>query len=78
MEPPVAGAAESVEEMRSRELEAVEDEEDDFADGRSSGGLFLREEEDLWGRGIAPDERPFEESDVPPRIAEPPELSESA
>jgi hypothetical protein len=48
-------------------IEKEFDEEDDFADGRSSGGLKTRAEEDEWGRGTDPDERPFEESDVPPR-----------
>lgn len=58
----------------AREAEAIEEEEDDFSDGRSSAGRTLRDEEDLWGRGLAPEERPFEESDVPPRPPEPPEL----
>lgn len=65
---------EGVPQERSPELEAVLDQEDDFSDGRSSGGPMLREEEDLWGRGYVPDERPFEESDVPPRRPEPREL----
>ena len=48
-------------------LERAFDDEDDFADGRSSAGVTTRTEEDEWGRGLAPEDRPFEESDVPPR-----------
>lgn len=43
------------------------DEEDDFADGRSSSGFLTRADQDDWGRGTQPDERPFEESDAPPQ-----------
>jgi hypothetical protein len=59
-EPPVTAG-------RARLIERLEEDEDDFADGRSSGGLRMRAEEDSWGRGLAPEERPFEEEDVPPR-----------
>ena len=48
------------------------DEEDDFADGRSSSGFNTRADEDDWGRGTEPVERPFEESDVPTRDEEEP------
>ena len=62
---PEAGPA--VPAARAREVEMMEEDEDDFADGRSSAGLRMRAEEDAWGRGLAPEERPFEEEDVPPR-----------
>ncbi len=43
------------------------DDEDDFADGRSSSGVTTRADVDDWGRGTEPEDRPFEESDVPER-----------
>ena len=67
--------AEPLDPRIERSTEAVHEEEDDFADGRSSAGMTLRAEEDEWGR-VKIGERPFEEEDVPPRIEEEPEEPE--
>lgn len=64
LEPPEEGA---VVPALARRAEGIVEEEDDFADGRSSAGRAMRHEEDAWGRGLEPEERPFEEEDVPPR-----------
>ena len=69
---PVAWPRDGVAERIRKEAEAIREDEDDFADGRSSAGRTLRDEEDAWGRGIAPESRPFPEEDVPPRPEEPP------
>lgn len=55
--PPVT-AAEKDEEKLAKLAEATREDEDDFADGRSSAGLRMRAEEDEWGRGEIPDEPP--------------------
>jgi hypothetical protein len=68
---PGAGTLPADAEALGLKIEKEFDEEDDFADGRSSAGLQTRAEEDEWGRGTDPDERPFEESDVPPRTEGP-------
>lgn len=64
-------APEPVDAATVREAETLMESEDDFADGRSSAGVSMRAEEDAWGRGLAPEERPFEEEDVPPRAGPP-------